>query len=160
MLGDSTFLHMRTINDNHAMNGSWDMEHDRQNVLTFWTIFCPFTPVTWKIKIWKIEKNAWRNYHFTNVYHKWQSSDVWLLRHGAWQTGFFAILDHFLPFYPPNKPKNQYEEKMEKTAADIIILHMCTKNYDHMMCSSWDIVHNGWTDGTTEKVTYRVGCPT
>ena len=34
--------------------GSWDMEHNRQNFLSFWTIFCPFTHLTTqKIKILK-----------------------------------------------------------------------------------------------------------
>ena len=28
---------------------------------------------------------------------------------------FFVILGHFLPFYPPNKPKNLNFEKMKKT---------------------------------------------
>ena len=55
--GDSIILHMCTINDNHLMYGSWDMEHDRQNFLSFWTIFCPFTPLkTWRIKILKKRK--------------------------------------------------------------------------------------------------------
>ena len=70
-------------------------------------------------------------------------------------------MDHFLPFYPTNNPKNQDFETMkkttgviivshkfypppprkrpekskfynnEKTPGDIIILHMRTKNYDH-----------------------------
>ena len=44
-------LQMRTINENHMMYGSWDMEHDWQNFLSLWTIFCPFT--TQKIKIFK-----------------------------------------------------------------------------------------------------------
>ena len=35
-----------------------------------------------------------------HVYHKWKSYDVWFLRYGVQQTGFFLILDHFLPFYP------------------------------------------------------------
>ena len=39
---------------------------------------------------------------------------------------FFALL-------PPNSPKNQNFEKLTKTPGDIIILHMCTQNYDHMM---------------------------
>ena len=43
---------------------------------------------------------------------------------------------------------------------DIIILHMCTKNYDQMMYGSWDMVHNRQTDGQSEKMTYRGGCPT
>ena len=33
---------------------------------------------------------------------------------------------------PPN-PKNQNLIKMKKGPGDIIILQMCTKNYDHMM---------------------------
>ena len=45
---------MCTINDNHMMYGSWDMEYDGQNLLSFWTICCLFTPLTtWKIKISK-----------------------------------------------------------------------------------------------------------
>ena len=28
---------------NHMMYGSWDMECNRQNFLSFWTISCPFT---------------------------------------------------------------------------------------------------------------------
>ena len=39
---------------------------------------------------------------------------------------FWAILS----FYPPNNPKNQNFKKLKKTPEDIIILHMCTKNYD------------------------------
>ena len=48
-----------TVNDNHMMYGSWDMECDRQNFLSFWTIFWPFNPyplTTQKFKIlikWK-----------------------------------------------------------------------------------------------------------
>ena len=42
----------------------------------------------------------------------------------------------------------------------IIILHMCTKHYDHMMYGSWDMVRDGQTDGRTEKVTYKGGCLT
>ena len=31
---------------------------------------------------------------------------------------------------------------MKKIPGDIIILHNCTKNYDQMMYSSWDMVHD------------------
>ena len=40
---------------------------------------------------------------------------------------------HFLPFYPPNNPKNQNFQKMKTTPRDIIILQVSTKNYDQMM---------------------------
>ena len=62
----------------------------------------------------KLKINSWTFYHFTLVYHKCQSYDVWFLRYPARQTGFFVILDHFLPFYPPNNPKNQNFWKMKK----------------------------------------------
>ena len=39
----------------------------------------------------------------------------------------------FLPFYHTNNPENQSLEKMKKMPGDIIILYMCTKNYDHMI---------------------------
>ena len=71
-----------------------------------------------------------------------QSDDVWFLRHEAWQTELFAILDCFLPFYHPNNPKNQNFEKLKKKPGDIIILHMCTINDNHMMYGSWDIKHD------------------
>ena len=65
---------------------------------------------------------------------------LWFPSYEAWQTEFFVILDCFLPFYPPNNPKNQNFEKLKKAPGDTIILHKCTKNYDHMLYGSWDMV--------------------
>ena len=46
--GDIIILQKCTINDNHIMYGSWD------NFLSFWAIFCSFTPLrTQKIKVFK-----------------------------------------------------------------------------------------------------------
>ena len=42
----------------------------------------------------------------------------------------------------PNSPKNQNFDKMKKAHGDIIILHMCTKNYDQVMYGSWDMVRD------------------
>ena len=46
------------------------------------------------------------------------------------------IICHFGPFFallpPPKNPKNQNFEKMKKNC-DVIILHKCIKNYDHMV---------------------------
>ena len=139
------------------MYGSWDMEHNRQNFYLFWTTFCPFTLSTpsaygpRKSKFWKNKQHTWKYYHFTYVYHKWQSYEVWFLRYEVQQTEFFVILDRFLPFYsspsssppfyPPNNPKYQNFEKIKQSPGDIIILHMCTINYDHMMYGSWYIEH-------------------
>ena len=43
------------------------------------------------------------------------------------------ILGYFLLFYPTNNPKNQNLKKMKKEPEDIIILHMRTKDDDHML---------------------------
>ena len=56
---------------------------------------------------------------------------------------FFVILNHFLPFYPPNSPKNGNIYKKMKTPGDIIILHKCTKTQDHRLHCSWDMVRDG-----------------
>ena len=40
---DIITLHLCTTNDDHMMYGSWDIERDRQNFLSFWAIVCPFT---------------------------------------------------------------------------------------------------------------------
>ena len=56
--------------------------------------------------------------------------------YGAQQTEFFVMLVHFFLFYPPNNPKNQNFEKMKKMSRDIIILHMCTVNDNHMIYGS------------------------
>ena len=39
-------------------------------------------------------------------------------------------------FDPPNNPKNQKFEKIKKMPGDIIILHLCATNYDHMIYGS------------------------
>ena len=97
--GDIIILQICTINHNLLMYGSWDMERDEQNFLSFWTIFCPFTPLwTQKIKILK----KWKKYlKILSFYkHKWQSYDAWFLRYGVQRTEIFVILDCFCPFTP------------------------------------------------------------
>ena len=105
-------LHMCIINDNHMMYGSWDMEHGQQTCLSFWTIFCLFTPppqpsppplATQKIKILKNEKNAWRYHNFTKLYQKSWSYATLLLRYNVWLL-FFAL-------FPLNNPKNKFKKK-------------------------------------------------
>ena len=86
----------------------------------------------------KVEKNTWIYFHFTNLHHKWQSYDAWVLRYGVQQTKCFVILDCFLPVYTSMGPENQNFEKMKKRPEDIIILQMCTINDSHMMYGSWD----------------------
>ena len=42
---DIIILHMHAAINENQMYCSWNVEHDRQIVLSFWTIFCSFTPL-------------------------------------------------------------------------------------------------------------------
>ena len=98
------------------MYDSWDMKRDRQNFLSSWTIFLPFYPTnnSQNQNFQKMNKNTWRYYYFTHMYHKWQSYDEWFLRCGVPRTKCFVILDCFLLFYPPNNSENSNFEKKKK----------------------------------------------
>ena len=64
----------------------WTKIHDHMIYASFiLDNFWPFTPLTTKkIKIKKKnKKNTQRYSHFTYVYQKWRSYDVWFLRYGA-----------------------------------------------------------------------------
>ena len=94
--GDIIILHMCTINDNHMVYTSWNIEHDRQ-IFVILDRFLPFYPPN-NPKNQNSEKM--KMYRFTPVYHKLQSYDACFLRYRAQWTDFFVILDHSLPFYP------------------------------------------------------------
>ena len=82
------------------MYGFWYIKHDRYSFLSLWAILCSFTSLTTqKIRFWKKEKNSWRDYHFTNEFHKWKSYDAWFLRYGVQQI-FLSLWTIFCPFTP------------------------------------------------------------
>ena len=136
------------------------MEHSR-HVLPFWTIFCLF--------------NNRRQQNFENIK---KTGDIIILQRSTknhdhmlhcpwdmacelWDMAFWAI---FCPFTFLMAQKIKIFIKWNKTAWDFIIYHMCIKNFDHMMYSSWDMVHNeqmDWTDRTNRWKTWHieVGAP-
>ena len=112
-------------NHNHMIYSSWDTEWDRQNILSFWTIFCSFTPLTTrKIKLWKNEKNTWRYYHFTHAYHKWQSYNVWFKRYELWWKFFLSFWTVFCPFTPITTQKIKILKKWKKYL-EILSFYTC-----------------------------------
>ena len=68
---------------------------------------------------------------------------IWCLRYKVQWAKFVVFLGQFLPFYPPNNPKNQtFEEKKKKWKKHIIILHLCTTNDHHM--NVWFLRYVAW----------------
>ena len=94
------------------------------------------------MRILKKQKNFWQYHHSTHVHQKPQAYEVRFLRHGVRETKFCAILDQFLPFYALKNPEDLNFVKIEKEFGDVIILHMCNKNRNHMMYTSSDMECN------------------
>ena len=114
--GDIIILQMCTINYNHMMYGSWNIECDGHHFLSLWTIFHPFTHKNPKNQNFEKRKKAWRYYHFTQVYQK------------SWSYYTIPEIWHVTDVLP----------------RDVIILHKCAKNYDHMVYCSWDMARDRW----------------
>ena len=115
--------------------------------------YLPSNPENQNLKKIK-KKNAWRYHPFTQVYQKSRSHLCYSWDMACDGCNFFIF--HFVLFFTLTSWKIKSFKKMKKTPGDIIILHICTKNYDHMMYGSWDMVRDGWK----EIVTLRGGCPT
>ena len=130
---------MCTKNHNHMMHGSWDTEWDRQNFLSFWTSFCPFTLLrTWKSKFCKNEKKHLKILSFYKCVYT--INDGYMM-YGSWamecnRQNFLSFRTIFCTFTSLTARKIKILKKW-KLPGDII-LHRCNINYNHMMYGSWD----------------------
>ena len=110
---DIIILHMFTINDNHMMYCSWDIEHDGQNFLSFWTISCPFTLLTTqKIKILK----KWKSCLEISFYRCNINSNH--MMYGSWDTErdrqtFLLLCTIFCPFTLQMKTSKKWKKHLE-----------------------------------------------
>ena len=126
--GDIIILHMCTINNNHMMYVSWDMEHERK-FLSFWTVFALLPP------------NNPENQNFEK--RKKKPGDIIILQmctinHNMEcdKQDFLSFLAIFCPFTPLTLRKIKILKKRKKPPRDIIILHKCTIKDNHMMYGS------------------------
>ena len=122
----------------YVMYGSWDIKHNRQYFIILGH-FLPFDPPNKQKNFFfeKMKTNVWRYYHFTYMYHNWQS----YVMYGSWDIKhnrqYFIILGHFYHFNPTPSTlttqkiwKNCWKNwKMKKLHRYIIILHKCFKNH-------------------------------
>ena len=101
-----------------------------------------FYPFYQKIKIVKNEKIPGD----IIILHMFNKNDIHMM-YGSWDMVHdrepFVFLDLFLPFYLTNNLKNQNFLKMKQVLGDIVILHKCTKNHDHMPYCPWNMECGG-----------------
>ena len=67
-----------------------------------------------------MEHNRQNFYHFGLSFAHHKIYDSWDMKCN--RQNIFVILGHFLPFYPPNSPKNENIKKLKKTPTDIIMI--------------------------------------
>ena len=73
-----------------------------------------------------------------------------------WHMMNIISIFHFELFFVlllPWQPEKPIFSKNAKKPGDIIILYMCTKNYDQMMHSSWDMVCDRWKERKMDRWT-------
>ena len=114
-----------------------DMRHGRQNFLSFWIIFCPLTPLTTQ-KIQILKKNEEKSLCY----------NVLIMCYTVLLICIFFILGYFFPFYLPAKKKRKFK-KNEKNSWRYYHFTVCTKKNDHIMYSSWDMLHDRWAQRWT-----------
>ena len=134
---------MCAINDNHMVYTSWDMDRNRQNFLSFWTIFCPFTIPNSPFTTLTTQK--------INILKKWKKH----------QEKFIFHFGLFFAFYTPNNPKKSKFKKNEKnTWRYHRFIHVYQKLWSRCTVPETWCVTDRQTDERTEKVTYRGKCLT
>ena len=107
--GDIIILHMYTKNHNQVTYGSWNMERDGQNSLSFWTNFCCFTPLSnQKNKIFKNWKKILEILSFYTFVPK--VTIIWCMVLEIWS----MILDRFSLFYSPTTQKVKILKNFKK----------------------------------------------
>ena len=95
--GDIFILHICNQNHNHMIYSSSNMEWHRQNILSFWTIFCLFTPLTtWKINILKKWKKQLEMSTFDTYVQK--ITIIWYMLPDIWSAKD-RIFSNFRPFF-------------------------------------------------------------
>ena len=99
--GDIIILYKCTKNHGHRLYFSWDMARDGCNCyFQYFSILLPNNSPT-------NENKSWRYRHFIQVYQKSWSYAILFLRYGSEGCNYFSLSAFFLPFYPPESPKNQ-----------------------------------------------------
>ena len=147
MPGYIIILHMCTTNDNHMTDGSWDKKCDRQNFLSFWTVFLLFLPPN-NPKNHNFEKRRKTPGDIT-ILHMCTINDTHVM-YGSWdiesngQT-FLSFLTIFHPFNAPPSPQQPEKSKFWKNRKNTWRYYHVTHVYDEWQSyDAWFLRHGAW----------------
>ena len=150
--GDIIILHMCTVNINHIMYGSWDMERDRHNFSSFWTIFLHFHPPN-NTENQNFEKKRKKHQQILSFYDS--IPKIMIIRYTVpeiWHVTDVIFIFHFGLFfalsatYQPKKTKFLNNEK--KKQLEISPFYPCVSKTMINWCMVPEImVSDRWTDG-------------
>ena len=123
------------------INISWDVERESLKLVVLGNFLAFYPPKNPKNEILK----KWKKLRVISSFYTCVTkiSIIWyIVLEIRSETEFFVILGHFLPYYFSNDQENQNFQKRKKLPGDVILLHMCAINDDHMMYGSWDMEHD------------------
>ena len=127
---------------------SWDIRRNRQKLLSFWVLFCRFLPLTnQKIKILKKWKKTPRD---IIILHLSTTNDNHIM-YGFWDMKF--IRQNLFSFWTTFCPFTEKSKFWKRKPGDIISLHVCTTNDNHMVYGSLDIRCN------RQNFSWTIFCP-
>ena len=136
----SFYTYTCTMNVDNLIYGFWNIRCDRQKFLSFWAIFCPFSPLTTrKIKVLKLKKTPGD----IIISHICTINDN-LFMYGSWDMEHNIILCHsgsFFALLPPYGPRKSKFRKNEKNTWRYY--HFTNINNNHMIHGSSDMKCNG-----------------
>ena len=144
------------------------MEHDEDNFLSFFALLPPNHPENQNFE------KKWRKCleisFYTNVpkimiicsllmcdgcnFFFWSYCCNFCLLHCFWEMrhdgcNFYSFWAIFFLITSLATQKSKIFKKWKNTPGYIIILHMCTKNYDHIIYGSWNVACDRRMDGQT-----------
>ena len=137
--------HFTKINDIYMMYGSSDMECTGQNVLLFWTIFCPFDSLTTeKIKILKKWK---KSLEISSSYISVQKLMIrWCTVPEIWCITDVIVISHFGLFFVVLTPLTARKIKiLKKWKKKAWRYHYFTYVYQELWSDDvWFLRYNVW----------------
>ena len=137
---DIIILHLCTINYDHMMYGSWNMEHNRHFFIIldqFLPFYHPNNPENLNFEKMKKTPGDIIILHKSTITDNHMMYDSWDMKHSRQNLLFWAI---FCPFTFLTIGKIKILKKKKEMPGENIILHRYTKNHDHMLHFSWDMV--------------------